>query len=344
MQKVLWVICSILLIGCSNTPTDNLFLSKDKIQLEKQLPQVTLTQILPKPIENVYCQQSMDTDLLYGSGLILFNHSLYNEAKSCFIMTAPVEARSVCFLARINEEDKTKDKSQVKKENMDYYAYGATQNDWCAEWALYFDYLHDKDEAKRGLAVQWLEWSAIHGNDNAQRSLGTYYKENNNLPMAYAWYHFTDQSDKNSNFTNYVKSEMTPAQIKEGERLIEKMKPFVVSREMMLKEGKIERVREYSARLYLHYPELIQGKTIEERRSWISNIHNKTIDLPYIKTTSEALAFIVLTGKAQQQKNPEADLANNKKLIKVFTEEDKGPPNMRWVRLVEKGTKALNLQ
>lgn len=324
-----------LLSACSST--QQLYLSQDKSPLEENLPNITLQQLLTKPVENAYCKENSSVEMQHGGGILLYNAKNYKEAKNCFVMAAPEIPRATCFLAEIAKSEK-----QTSPKPIDYYIYGATQKDWCAEWALYFAYLRGeglpKDEA---LAYRWLERSAMHGNSEAQRRLGTYYIDNNNLPLAYVWYSFADEYDSSNNFRDYIKKQMTEKQIKEGEKLLTEIRPSVTPLKELHDEGRRENTGRYLVTITMNYPEVLKGKSSAEQVEWVSELVRKGERIPAMTKNSQFIALIVLTGKAQL-KNPGIDLSSNTKLIETLTTYKNNNSKDFVADLVKAGTKVLS--
>lgn len=75
------------LVGCGTPSPDE--------ALNATLPKLSLKELLPQAVANEYCNLYMDSDLLYGIGYQLYNDEKPEQARSCLIMAAPTDRKSV---------------------------------------------------------------------------------------------------------------------------------------------------------------------------------------------------------------------------------------------------------
>ena len=301
-----------LLTGC-HTIT-----ASDKDNLNNSLPELTLQQVLPVATSNEHCNSLMESDILYGTGVRLFENGDYEQAENCLIMAAPNHNRAFCYLSIIAEQAENRTAQERARDSFNYLAYSASQNDWCAEYGIYQAYLYgqkgvQQDEA---LALRWLERSAQHGYPESQKALIDHYEGQNDLSASYAWNKIagTEQLDA-------LKARMTPEQLIDGEKLYTRLSTSVTSKEAMYAEAREEDVGRYSAAIRMDYPETFSGMTAEQRYNFVKQAMLIAIEQPYIQRRSQVISYIVIARHAQLSR-PEANILHNEHIAALLQADD----------------------
>ncbi|WP_240008793.1 sel1 repeat family protein [Aquipseudomonas campi] len=294
------------------------FTAYNEDSISDSLPKLTLQQVLPATSSNEHCNNQMDSDILYGIGLRLFENGDYAPAESCLIMAAPNHNRAFCYLSIISEQAESKSTQERNRDSFNYLAYSAARNDWCAEYGIYQTYLYgtkgvpqDKD-----LALLWLERSALHGYPESQTILVDHYESQNDLAASYAWSKIiaTDQVDA-------LRARMTPEQLAEGEEHYTELSSTVTSKEAMYAEAREEDVGRYSAVIQMDYPDIFNGMTSEQRYSFVKQAMLTAIEQPYIQRRSQVTSYIVIARRAQIEK-PGVNILQNKNITALLQTDD----------------------
>lgn len=293
--------------------------STQEVPLNDTLPKLTAQALLPAVTANEYCNPLMDSDILFGTGLLMFEDGSRDVAQTCLVMAAPNHPRAFCYLSTMvmQSGDLSKNKNQV----FNYTAYAAKQNDWCAEYGMYDMYssgtLGAKKDAK--LAMRWLLRSSQHGYPDAQKELISQYEKQDNLPEAYAWSKFLIDTEDAAIGTT-LKTRMSPSQVAEADKRYNDLVPQVASKAALAAEERAEDVARYSAQIYQDYPDTFKGLTSAERQAYMTRSIGDAMDLPFIRNRDHVLIYIVIN-RAAELKKPGANIANDQRIITLI--EDK---------------------
>ncbi|WP_238399351.1 sel1 repeat family protein [Pseudomonas chlororaphis] len=318
--NVLPLALAVLLAACATTAPEK---TEPKIpELNDTLPKLSLQTLLPNVADNEYCNSRMDSDILYGIGLSLFNNDDQPAAKSCLVMAAPKHNRAFCYLSMIAEQETDKSPEQRDRESFNYMAYSASQNDWCAEYGLYQVYLSGSNAVPvdKPLALRWLERSAMHGYPVTQQILAEQYEEQGDLASSYAWLKIIDNK-KDTHELDELKAKLTPEQLAAGEQRYNELRTQVSSKETLYAEAREEDVARYSADIHLAYPDTFKGMASAERYDFVKRTMFKGIELPYIHNRDQVTSYIVVARRAQLKK-PGADVLQNKQIVSVLSDEE----------------------
>jgi len=289
--------------------------------LNDTLPKLTQQSVLPKVTANEYCDMQMSSDILFGTGLLLYEDREYKKAKTCLVMAAPKHPRALCYLSRMvhEEDDLTSEQSSTTAFN--YTAYAAIQNDWCAEYGIYevFEYGTYGVRKDPAIALRWLERSSLHGYPEAQKELIKQYKERGNLTDAYAWTRVMANAD-DAQAADTLKTRMTPMQIAEGEKRFAELAAQVTSKAAMQAEEREEDVARYSAQVYQNYPDTFKGLSSAERYDYVKQAVHQAKELPFTKGPDHVIGYIVIN-RAAQLKLPGANIANDQRIVSLMEDE-----------------------
>jgi len=293
--------------------------STQEVPLNDTLPKLTAQALLPAVTANEYCNPQMDSDILFGTGLLMFEDGSRDVAQTCLVMAAPKHPRAFCYLSRMvmQSGDLSKNKDLV----FNYTGYAAKQNDWCAEYGMYDMYSSGTLGAKKdaALAMRWLLRSSQHGYPDARKQLIKQYEEQGNLAEAYAWSKFlTDAEDARIGAT--LEPRMSAAQIAEADKRYNELVPQVASKAALDAEERAEDGARYSAQIYQDYPDTFKGLTSAERYAYMSQSIGDAMDLPFIRNRDHVLIYIVIN-RAAQLKKPDANIANDQRIVTLI--EDK---------------------
>lgn len=293
--------------------------STQEVPLNDTLPKLTARALLPTVTENEYCNAQMDSDILFGTGLLMYEDGSRDVAQTCLVMAAPKHPRAFCYLSTmvLQSGDLTKNKDLV----FNYTAYAAMQNDWCAEYGMYDMYSSGTLGAKKdaALATRWLLRSAQHGYPDARKQLIKQYEQQGNLAEAYAWSEFlTDSEDAHIGDT--LKTRMTPTQIAEADKRYNELTPQVASKADMAAEEREEDVARYSAQVYQNYPDTFKGLTSAERYDYVKKAINQAMELPFTKGPDHVVGYIVIN-RAAQLKLSGAKIANDPRIVSLMEDD-----------------------
>lgn len=247
-----------LLVGCGASPEET---------LNHGLPQLTIEQVLPEAVANRYCNQRMDTELLYGIGTLLDDIGEQLEAKNCMIMAAPDYPIIFCYLA-VNVSQRQSPENN--REAFNYLAYAASKNERCAEWALYHIYnvgTFDKP-ANKALSRYWLERAALDADQDSQTAMVELNRAQNNLPVAYAWARVQGDAEE----LGALKATMAAAQINAGDQHYNELLGKVIPIDVVIAQGRQENIAKFSADLHMHHPEAFEGLSVAERHAFMSKV------------------------------------------------------------------------
>lgn len=299
-----------LIAGCAST------------NLNDTLPNLTLAEVLPSVTDNEYCKQEMDSDILYGVGMTLFNNDDYANAKSCLVYAAPEHTRSFCYLSLIADQDEEKTQPERERESFHYVAYAASQNDWCAEYGMYRIYNggnkgQERDEA---LATRWLERSALHGYGESQQSLAYRYKSNEDLVASYAWFRILGEGNDHGQL-DVLRKQMSAKQLAEGDKRYEALAARVTSKEDMRAEAREEDIGRYSATIHLDVPQVFEGMSTEQRREFIRETLAVALENEQIETRGQVALYMTMTRSARL-KGATGDVLDNPQLLAILQDED----------------------
>lgn len=290
-----------------------------EVPLNDTLPKLTAQALLPAVTANEYCNAQMDSDILFGTGLLMYEHGSSETAQTCLVMAAPKHPRAFCYLSTI--EMQSGDLSKNKDRVFNYTAYAAKQNDWCAEYGMYDMYRSGTLGAKKdtALATRWLLRSSQHGYPDAQKHLIKQYEAQGNLAEAYAWSKFLTDTEDTAIGTTLI-TRMTPEQVAEADKRYNELVPQVASKAALAAEERAEDVARYSAQIYQDYPDTFKGLTSAERYAYMSQSIGDAMDLPFIRNRDHVLIYIVIN-RAAQLKKADANIANDQRIIALI--EDK---------------------
>ncbi|VXC68242.1 SEL1-like repeat protein [Pseudomonas sp. 8O] len=307
------VVFSALMLGCASTPEQH----DTTADLNATLPKLTLKTVLPPAQANSYCTAQMDSDILYGLGMQLFNANDTANAKSCLIFAAPEHNRAFCYLSLIADRDQEKSQAEKDQESFNYIAYAASQNDWCAEYGMWRIYQigskgveRDPERAKR-----WLERSALHGYGESQSALAYRYEADEDLASSLAWSRIV--GDDHAEQQEQLRQKMDAKQLDSSDKLYESLQKRVISKETMYAEAREEDIGRYSATIHLNDPEVLQGMETEHRRDFIRQAMFTALELPYVETREQVTLYMVLSRRAQMLE-PGADILQNPQLVALL--------------------------
>ncbi|WOE80599.1 sel1 repeat family protein [Pseudomonas protegens] len=290
--------------------------------LNDTLPKSSLQNPLPSVTDNAYCNSQMDSDILYGVGMSLFNDEQHAEAKSCLVMAAPKHQRAFCYLSMIAEQEADKSTEERQRESFHYMAYSAAQNDWCAEYGLYQVYLFGSKgmPQDKPLALRWLERSALHGAPDSQQILADEYAEQGDLVASYAWLRIIDNQQDTSEL-DALKTKLTPEQLSAAEKRYQALRPQVVTKEAMYAEAREEDVGRYSADIQLAYPDTFKGMTSTERYAFVKQTMLTGLDLPYLQSRDQVARYILIARYAHL-KNAPVEALQNPRIVALLSDEE----------------------
>lgn len=307
------VVLSALILGCTSTPQQQ----EATAEINATLPELTLKSVLPPAEENAYCKRQMDSDILYGVGMELFNNDDTANAKSCLIFAAPEHNRAFCYLSLIADRDQGKTQAERDQESFNYMAYAASQNDWCAEYGMWRIYQIGSKGVERDpeRAKHWLERSALHGYGESQSALAYRYEADDDFVASLAWSRIV--GDEDAEQQELLRQRMDAKQLAASEELYESLKQRVTRKEAMYAQAREEDIGRYSASIHLNEPEALQGMETEQRRAFIRQAMLTALDLPYIETRGQVTLYMVLSRRAQMLK-PGTDILQNPKLVALL--------------------------
>ncbi|PKM29677.1 MAG: sel1 repeat family protein [Gammaproteobacteria bacterium HGW-Gammaproteobacteria-12] len=308
------VVFSALMLGCASTPEQH----DTTADLNATLPNLTLNTVLPSAEANSYCTPQMDSDILYGVGMQLFNANDTANAKSCLIFAAPEHNRAFCYLSLIADRDQEKSQAERDQESFNYIAYAASQNDWCAEYGMWRIYQIGSKGVERDpeLAKRWLERSALHGYGESQSALAYRYEADEDFVAGLAWTRILGEDDDLEQ-QERLRQQMDAKQLAASDKLYESLKKRVTSKEAMYAEAREEDIGRYSATIHLNDPEVLQGMETEQRRDFIRQAMFTALDLPYVETREQVTLYMVLSRRAQMLE-PGADILQNPQLVALL--------------------------
>lgn len=300
-----------LLVGCDALSPDE--------KLNKELPNLSIQELLPKPVANQYCKPGMDSELLYGLGSMQYDEDerLYGigrvlieskelqMAKNCMIMAAPEYTRSLCFLAGMVG---SRPSPENNREAFNYLAYAASKNESCAESSLSDVYIVGKldQEQDKTLGMRWLERAARHGDFDSRQDLISLSSEQGNMPVAYAWARIQDDAEKIA----ALKINMNPGQIAEGDQHYNQLLSQITSQEVLKQAHRKEQIALHSADVYINHPEAFEGMSPVERRALMASVVD-TLSLYPDFTKRQQLYAYVLIARRTQSTGPAVDLWQN---------------------------------
>lgn len=313
-HNLLLLITATLLTGCSTTP--------DEPDLNSTLPTLSLQTLLPTAAPNDYCNSTMDSDILYGTGQFLYDAKIYALAESCLIMAAPKHKRALCYLSSMAEQDQSKPESERNTKAFNYMAYSASNNDSCAAYGMYQTYLYGQrgQERDETLALRWLERSAKLGDPEAQRTLAFRYEEKGDLAASYAW---TKIFNNNADTTDFLKSLMPPKQISAGEKLYSTLEKTVTSKKSVLEQGLKNEAMIFSADIYRAAPSTFNGVNTEERQNFVKTTIATAREHAKLKSRGSVVNYIIVAWHAKQ-KLPATKILDNEEVVKKLNNIDQG--------------------
>ena len=308
VSNVLPLVLLTLLAGCAT----------QEVPLNDTLPKLTAQDLLPTVSANEYCNAQMDSDIVFGTGLLMYEDGARDIAKTCLAMAAPKHPRAFCYLSSMIRQNGDLANEQTRTLAFNYTAYAAMQNDWCAEYGMYESYKYGIAGAKEdaALATRWLVRSSQHGYPDAQEKLVKQYEEQGNLIEAYAWSKVMADAD-HTHADATVKTRMTPEQITKGEKRYSELVPQVASKATKAAEEREEDVARYSAQIYQDYPDTFKGLTSAERYAYMKQSIGDAMDLPFIRNRDHVLIYIVID-RAAKLKMPGANIANDPRIVSLI--------------------------
>ncbi|CAI8852149.1 MULTISPECIES: sel1 repeat family protein [Pseudomonas] len=308
-----------------------------EVSLNDTLPKLTAQALLPAVTANQYCNAQMDSDMLFGTGLLMYEDREYVEAKTCLVMAAPKYPRAFCYLSAMVHEDDTLTSEQSSTLAFNYKAYAATKNDWCAEYGIFevFEYGTYGVKKDPAIALRWLERSSLHGYPEAQKELIKQYEKRGDLTNAYAWTKIMANAD-DAQAGNPLKNRMTPVQLAEAAKRYSELVPQVASKAAMAAEEREEDVARYSAQVYQNYPDTFNGLSSAERYDYVKQAIHQAMELPFTKGPDHVVGYIVIN-RAAQLKLPGARIENDQRIVTLM--EDKA---LSVDEIVESGLLVVN--
>lgn len=303
-----------LLIGCSTHPAES--------DLNDTLPKLTLQQVLPAATANEFCNSTLDSDIAYGVGYNLYNEDKLQEAKSCLIMAAPKHNRAFCYLSMIAEQEHSRNTIDRNTEALNYLAYSASRNDWCAEYGMYQNFTEGRRGATQDQALgeRWLERSAKHGYPDAQQTLAMHYTSKGDLASSYAWVKIMNIGDDASSAES-MKERMTPEQIAQGDKLYAELSKVVTSKQALYEEARVEEAVIFAADIYTESPDTFKGMSPEARQTFVKKAIATARERELFKKRGAVSNYVIVAWHAQQQ-YPSVDIAQNKQIVTVLNNLD----------------------
>lgn len=310
-QHLLPLALATLLIGCGEPSPDE--------ALNATLPKVGLDQLLPQATPNQYCTTQLDSELLFGLGYQLYDHDQPELARSCLIMAAPSYDRALCYLAKIAEQDSTKDSAERDREAFGYLAYSARKNDSCAEFGMFqnFTFGMRGQTPDTALGLRWLERSARHGDTDAQQTLVRLHTNKGNLALAYSWARALDDQQK----IQGLKQKMSAQQLGEGEQEYQRLSPQLTSQDSVRQQNREQNIALYTAGVYQLRPTAFEGMPAAERHVFMDRALSRVSALPAFTNRLQLYTYAIIARQAQLR-DPQLDILQNPQVLALLQNPD----------------------